>query len=63
MIDDQHDQRPRSALQLAEAGLRRRDPAAGRPRISEADRLSHAELARQRAQLARRFRPNRFIHN
>jgi len=28
----------------------RRDPAASAPKISEADRLSPAELARQRAQ-------------
>lgn len=39
----------------------RRDPAAGMPRLSEADRLDPGALARARAQLARRFRPNKFL--
>ncbi len=50
MNDDQY-QRPHSALQLTEQGIRRprrRDPAAGRPMISDADRLTATELAAQR---------------
>ncbi|MGH3788827.1 MAG: hypothetical protein ACRDRG_20280 [Pseudonocardiaceae bacterium] len=61
-MTDNH--RPRSALHLAEQGLRRprRDPAASAPKISEADRLSPAELARQREQAIGR-RPMRWKRN
>lgn len=51
-MTDQH-QRPQSALQLGEQGLRRRprrDPAQSAPKISDADKLSPAELAPPREQ-------------
>lgn len=42
------DQRPRSALQLAEQGVHRPRRAPNPPRIAESDRLDPAELARAR---------------
>lgn len=54
-------ERPRSALQLAEQGLRRPRRAPNPPRLADQDRPDPDELARQRAQLARSTRPNKFI--
>lgn len=63
MTDDQQPPRPRSAMQLAAQGVRRPRRAPSPPRLAEADRPDDAELARQRAQLARRMRRNRFLRS